>query len=426
MPSAVALVLLVAAAVPVPNPAPAVTAAPAADSSRATETCILDAVKLPVPVVALSPAWLDSTAQAHARFNARQLARIDSLFRAGHYGSPELPEARRRAHLMARLTTTNAYRDLIRLACDSTRVYEANEATLRGFAANYSDAILFSPARLERVRWGLGHVCMHYAVGEKGQGIWIHGGKSLRWRIKDAKVDGQERRLLSIELPTGLDDVVEVMLAPHHDFAVEYERVDGPPAPYEWFLVHDIRGGWLQKWGTHRPTAYMFWVTPLAAARRGQVASSPAPGAGPAAPTPAAVADSATTLRGIATSDSAATRQEGTNGSAADATAYTLAAATDYPATDGDRMPATDLPAVPLAGVRLYIPHLRLRLPLFIPDINFDDLREIELPMPILDLESLRQHRLPDWIRMDASLGFRDWKGYGPVPPAIRLRFPED
>jgi hypothetical protein len=271
--------------------------------------------------------------------------------------------------LLARLTTVNAYRDLVRLACDSTCVHEANEATFHDLFRRYSDVGLFSSVRLERVRLGLGHVCMRYAVHEKGQGEVVQGGTHLHWRIKETELAGKKRHVLSIELPTGLDDVVEILLAPHHSFAVQYLRVDGPPAPFEWFLVHDIQGGWLRKWGTHAPQAYMFWVNAFPAA------------------------------------------------------AETLSAASVDPQR-ADPTPVVDLPAKPLVGVRIYIPGLRLKLPVFIPDINFDDLREIELPQPILDMEYLRHRRQPAWLGA-VDLGFRDWKGYGPVPPAVRERFPD-
>ena len=351
----------------------------AAEGSATDEppaTCMLCAGELPVPVVALTPAWLDSVAQERSRFNVAQIDRIDSLFNAGHYGPPKQPPARRMAHLVARLTLVNAYRDLVSLAGDSTCVYEANEAVLQGINEHYSDVLLFATARLERVRLGLGHACLRYDVREPGEGVSHHGGKRLRWRVKDIDLDGVTRRLLSLDLPTATDDVVEVLLAAHHSFAVEYARVEGPPAPFEWFLVRDVEGGWLRKSGTHRPAAYMFWVTPQRAELEQDLSVAHAH---------------------IDTS--------GTNGPV--------------------DSPAIDLPTTPLIGVRVYIKGLRLRLPLFIPDINFDDLREIVPPMPILDMEYLNQKKQPSWLGSTSHLGFRDWKGTGPVPPLVRERFPD-
>jgi hypothetical protein len=81
------------------------------------------------------------------------------------------------------------------------------------------------------------------------------------------------------------------------------------------------------------------------------------------------------------------------------------------------------LPADPRVGVRIYVPHLELELPL-LPDIDFDDLREIELPQPILGMPYLRRQMQPKWLTTDESLCFQEWGGYGEVPAALRQRFP--
>ena len=73
----------------------------------------------------------------------------------------------------------------------------------------------------------------------------------------------------------------------------------------------------------------------------------------------------------------------------------------------------------------MYIPGLRFRLPLYLPDINIDDLREIELAMPVMCLDYLAQQKQPVWLGADENLTFEKWKGYGDVPPAIRNRFPD-
>lgn len=311
--------------------------------------CVLCTAEPPVPIVPLSPLWLDSVATAHARFNSDRIAEIDSLFRAGCYGSPEDGEAASIAHLLARLITINAYQDLVRLAGDSTAIHESSGQALQEVNERYSDVILFPIIRLERVRLGLGRVCLRFDLDEKAKGETTHGYKHLKWRVKDEKLDGEERRVLSVDLPIG-HDVVEVLLAEHHTYRVEHVLVDGPPASYECFLVDDIQGGWIRKWGTHRPQAYTFWATPTPTAR---------------------------------------------------------------------------LPEIPLVGLRLYVPGLRLRLPFFIPDINFDDLREVELPMPILEMEYLRHEPVPPWLREADALTFTDWGSYGPVPPLILERFPD-
>jgi hypothetical protein len=343
-------------------------------AAATSDRCPLCAPDLKVSVIPLSAASLHSMARRHTSFNARQFARIDSLLRAGCYGPPEEEKALETAHLLARISTINAYRDLVRLACDPYRVYEADGATLHDLYLRYSDVNLFIGARLERVRLGMGRVCMRYRVDEKLKGVAGHGGKQLRWCVRDVKISGQKRRVLRVNFPTGSDDEVEILIAPHHTFKVEYTRSDGPPAPFEWFLVHDIEGAWLRKWGTHQPTAYMFWVSP---------------------PDTWRVARSA-------------------------GMRYAVAASSATPAPEL----ALDLPSTPLVGLRLYIPGLRLRLPV-LPDINVDDLREIELPMPILDLDYLRGHQQPSWLDVNDRLGFKNWEAHGPVPAEIRRRFPD-
>jgi hypothetical protein len=119
----VGLLLAIAAA-----PSPAVSGGDR--GAHPDEPCPLCRQDLDVPVVRLTTAYLDSIAADHTAFNERQLAHIDSLLRAGHWGSPDDPNARRCAHLLARLSLATAYRDLVRLARVPDRVYEADEAIL--------------------------------------------------------------------------------------------------------------------------------------------------------------------------------------------------------------------------------------------------------------------------------------------------------
>jgi len=324
-----------------------------------TTNCRLCAGDLDVPVVSLAPAELDSLARAFAELNQARIARLDSLFLAGEFGSPDSRSARRTArrtaHLAARIACLNAYRFLFRYATDTCRVYEFNESTFAEIFRRYSDPGLFCIARLERGRIGLGRVCIRYNLDQYLESETIMGGKRMKFRVKDAEVGDNRLRMLSLDLPTGSANIVEVLLAEHYTCEVEYARSEGPPTPYELFLVKNIHGGWLRKWGMHHPTAFMFWVTP-------QI------------PEPSLTISSPSEL---------------------------------------------------LVGVRIYIPHLKLGLPL-LPDINLDDLRNIELPQPILKMEYLHEERHPDWLETDDSFGFTDWKGSGEVPPDVRRRFPDD
>jgi len=343
----------------------------AKDSDVSTDTpCVLCAGDPGVPIVRMSEALLDSIAECRSRFNIAQIARIDSLYRAGYFGPVAAKQSIQRAHLLARLTTINVYTDLVRMACDDTRVYEADGKALEGFVAKYSDAVLFGAMRIERLRMGLGHVCVRYNLDEKTAGENWQGGELLRWRIKDTKIEGRKRRVLSIDVPTGDHDVVEGILTRHHHFKVEQHHLDGPPAPYDWVLVYDLEGAWVRKKGLHKPSAYMFWVS-----SRGETVGSPNPSATP--------------------------------GDTLDARA------------------AVQLPPVPLVGTKMYIRGLRFRLPSVLPDINLDDLRTLKLAMPILDMNYLREGKQPAWLGRDIDFTFADWEGYGEVPPGIRERFPD-
>jgi len=341
-------------------PSPAVPAGdPGAD---ADERCALCRRDLDVPVLRLTTAHLDSIAAGHAAFNEAQLARIDSVLRSGHWGPPDERNARECAHLMAQLTLANAYRDLVRMACTTDRVYELDEAALADLYERYADVNLFVGVRLAQLRIGRGRVCVRYSIEKAGEGEAWHGGRRLHWRVRDARIEGRERRVLDVVLPSGQDGEVRLMLASHYTMSVSYERSPGPPAPFEWFLVHDIEGVWIRKWGTHRPTAFMLWMS-----------------------TPASM---------TVTASSRSSRN------------------------------ASSLPATPLLGLRVYVPGLKLRLPL-LPDINVEDLREAEVITPVLDLAYLRRGDYPSWLEVNPNLGFEGWTGHGPVPPEIRRRFPD-
>jgi hypothetical protein len=328
---------------------------PPADASppvavRGTPACPLCG-DLDVPVVTFTAADADSLARFYSTTNEARLARLDSLWRDGRFGTPSGSEARERAHVLARLVTLNAYSYVARFATDSTCVHETTGPDLEAAFRTYSDPGLYPIVRLRRARMGLGRVCLRYDLRDDLDTQAQMGRKRVRVRVQDGEIDGLRRRVLSMNLPTGLDDVVEVLMTGHYTCAVEHVRRDGPPAPYELYLIRGIEGGWLRKWGTHRPEALMFWVTPC------------------------------------------------------------------RPEPD-----AWDVE--PLAGVRLYVPRLHLQLPL-LPDLDFDDLREVDLPQPILDLDYLRRRRHPAWLHTQSSLGFDGWCGIGPTPDDLRRRFPD-
>jgi len=336
--------------------------------------CPLCREDLEVPVVRLTAAHLDSLAAGHAAFNERQLARIDSLLHDGTWGPPDDSQARRCAHLLAQLSLVNAYRDLVHWAAADDRVYEADGTALAEVYGRYADVSLFLGPHRAGLRIGRGRACVRYALEESGEGESWHGGRRLRWSVRDAKVEGRKRRVLDVTLPTGQDGEVRFLFSSHHTMAISHERSSGPPAPFEWFLVHDIEGVWIRKWGMHRPTAYMLWMSTPSASGVTSARPSFAPIALAASPPPGAS--------------------------------------------------ALSLPGTPLLGLRVYAPGLRLRLP-FLPDIPVEDLRTVDIIMPVLGLDYLRRGDHPPWLELDRNLGFRDWKGQGPIPPEIRRRFPD-
>lgn len=349
----------------------AVAAAPSAAAGPGLtapgESCPLCSGDLDLPIIRLDGGALESIAAGHAAFNERQIARIDSLLRSGVWGPPDDPQAMRRAHLLARLTLVNAYRDLVRWAASTDLIYETDGAALTAVAARYSDASLFLGPRLQRLRIGLGRACARYAVDEPGEGEARHGGRLVEWKIRDMRIQGTERRVIEMKLPTGQDGEVRFLFAAHHTMSISHERASGPPS-FEWFLAHDIEGAWVRKWGTHRPTAYMHW-------RSGpETAGLPGP------------APEMITLSGFTP-----------------------------PAPRRDTA---------LVGVRLYVPGLRLRLPI-LPDIDIDDLREADVILPVLEVDYLRGDRTPAWLEVHDGLGFVDWNGHGEVPVEIRARFPD-
>lgn len=313
--------------------------------------CPLDLDGPAYAVVRLKPADALDAARTLSRQNQALLARIDALLRTGALGPPTGADARRRAHLMARLSLLNVYAYLFRYAEDPEHVYEADEAALSPVFAQFCEPAFFPLARLQRVRMGRSRVCVRYDLRAAGRGETVLGGHPLRYVIGDQSIEGQRRRVLAVDWTSPAAGSTQILLDEHYCFAVSHARSEGPPAPYELYVAHDLRGAWVRRFGVHRPAAFMFWTSPL---------------------------DAATGL----------------------------------------------LPKVPLAGIRIYIPSLKFALPSVLPDIDLDDLRILQLPVPMLEVTYLRQGRQPPWLTLQGDLTLRDWRGEGPLPAGVRERFP--
>jgi hypothetical protein len=109
---------------------------------------------------------------------------------------------------------------------------------------------------------GLSHVCVQYDLDGPVAGRTRLGRLDLPYRIESQLVEGRLRRLLVVDWPSTSAGATQLLLEAHYGFRVEHLRNEGPPA-YEAFLVEDVRGGWLRRWGVHRPDAFVFWASML-------------------------------------------------------------------------------------------------------------------------------------------------------------------
>jgi hypothetical protein len=75
-------------------------------------------------------------------------------------------------------------------------------------------------------------------------------------------------------------------------------------------------------------------------------------------------------------------------------------------------------------GSALYVPRLRLRLPL-LPDVGLNDLRLLAPPVPLLRVEDLLRRTLPEWLPTDGDADLADWTRIGDPPAAVRDLFPD-
>ena len=71
------------------------------------------------------------------------------------------------------------------------------------------------------------------------------------------------------------------------------------------------------------------------------------------------------------------------------------------------------------------MPGIQLTLPAKLPNIGLENLRAIDLPQPIVASVHAAGEGTWGWMPRRAGRGFKNWKAHGPVPPDVRLRFPE-
>jgi hypothetical protein len=89
--------------------------------------------------------------------------------------------------------------------------------------------------------------------------------------------------------------------------------------------------------------------------------------------------------------------------------------------TQGDRDPVH-----PRVGACAYFPHLRMKLP-FLPGIGLSDLRDFDVPEPVLPREwfTRDRSRKPEWLDARKNLEIRSWDQVGPRPEILKAIFPE-
>ncbi len=88
----------------------------------------------------------------------------------------------------------------------------------------------------------------------------------------------------------------------------------------------------------------------------------------------------------------------------------------------GDRIPDN-----PRIGAYVYLPAIRIELPLFLPSLGLHDLRIFSLPQPIIRIDEFGQwvEQDAEWISLMPGFGFTPWEPYGPIPDVINERYPD-
>lgn len=245
---------------PTDRVAAATLAAPGTDA----QTCPLCRPDFTGPVYRVTPTFAESLAHDYATRNRRTFASIDSLLRSGVWGAADGRGAQDKAHLLARLRALNSYHYLTSLANDPDRVYEADESTLTELFKSYADVGLYPIARLKNARMGNGRICAQYDLTEDLERRSRHGQIV---RVGEVRLGSETRRMLSMTLPTALFDDVEILVGEHFACRVEVVASGGPPAPYRLYVLDDIEGMLLRKWGTHKPRALTYWTSEVGDAR---------------------------------------------------------------------------------------------------------------------------------------------------------------
>lgn len=89
---------------------------------------------------------------------------------------------------------------------------------------------------------------------------------------------------------------------------------------------------------------------------------------------------------------------------------------------EGDRLPGN-----PRIGSYVYMPGIRIDLPLFLPSLGLHDLRIFSLPQPVMRIDGIAQwiEHDPEWIEVSPGFGFTPWEPHGAIPDVITERYPD-
>ncbi len=322
------------------------------------------------PSVELGEAGMDSLGRRMTAANDSAWERADSLFRAGVFGDPRSEGARTRAltHFMLRARVALDY--LADLCADPV-VHRVNEACLtRPFGLWYANTAVFPIRFLEQGLVGDGGFCLQYAlpaVPSEGT-VPSKGTVASRGGAFDQRVmlGGVPVRVRSDQVRE--DDAPD----PKPALGVEFSsRLD---TSIELLFLSEVRGR----------------------ARR------------------ETIIDRGDTLELITVTDIEGmyARRAGTHRAAALIHWRSV--------TAGDRAPAR-----PRAGACGYFPRICIRLPFFLPDLGLDDLREFDLPNPVISMDWARTHRSTPWVSVSPDAFFRPWEAIGPRPLEVDRRFPD-
>jgi hypothetical protein len=87
--------------------------------------------------------------------------------------------------------------------------------------------------------------------------------------------------------------------------------------------------------------------------------------------------------------------------------------------THGDRDPAR-----PRSGACAYFPRFQIQLR-FLPDLGLEDLRDFNLPSPVVALSWVRSHPSRPWMKVTPDAFYEPWETSGPRPLELDRRFPD-